>query len=218
MPLVDFQDCCDYTMPTTMPSLGCPVEWGQIVRIGFQIKQATASFSSVIDLTTQASWDTLLAPATPPANNQILITPKSPDGKTGLYAFTVTGGDAITQGGGDDTTLNGITINVSRNFATVTANLYSISSELTQTIMELLDCGKELTVYFVNSYGQIIAKKRTATTFEGFSIYSGFLKDRNVTGVFERDVNELMFMLEKGYSKNFYVSEVTTFANDMVNP
>ncbi len=217
MPIVDFQDCCTYTPPTTMPSLGCPVEWGQIVRIALQIKQSTPSFATAADLVDNAEWTTLLAPATPPANNQILITPPTPDGKTGLFGFAVTGGEAVTQGGGDNTTLNGIPIIVSRNFASVTANLYSIGADLTKTLMELLDCGKNLTAYFINSYGQVIAKQN-GTSYEGFNIYSGFLKDRDVTGEFERDVNVLTFQLEKGYSKNFYISPAAAFLGDIVNP
>lgn len=218
MPTINFTDCCNYVMPTTMPTIGCPVQFGQIVRVGFQIKQTVASFPTLADIVDIADWTVLLAAATPPANNQILLTPKSPDGKSGLFGVKITGGAPITQGGGDDTTLGGIAINVDREFAKFEANLYSIDDVLTKLLMELLECGDELTVYFINSYGQIIAKKKTATSLEGFAIYSGFLADRTVEGFIVRDMNPLSFMIEKGFSKSFYISPVTTFATEIVNP
>jgi hypothetical protein len=211
-------ECCDYTMPTTMPTIGCPKQFGQIIRIGFQIQQASATFGSPADLIDLTVWTPLLAAATPPANNQILVTPYSPDAKTGLFGTKITGGAAIKQGGGDDTTLGGIPAIVSREWAMFTTNLYSIDDTLTLLLMDLLDCGKNLSVYFINSYGQIICKKRTATTFEGFEIRAGFLGDRTVEGEFVRDVNALEFMIEKGFSRVFNISDPTNFATTMVNP
>jgi hypothetical protein len=211
-------ECCDYTMPTTMPTIGCPKQFGQIIRLGFQIKQNAASFPTVADLIDNNDWTVLLAAAILPLNNQILVTPVSPDGKTGLFGSKITGGAVITQGGGDDTTLGGIPANVSREWSKFEAMLYSIDDTLTLLLMDLLDCGKSLTVYFINSYGQIIAKKKTATSYEGFDIRAGFLSDRTVEGEFVRDVNSLTFMIEKGFSRAFYVSEPTTFATTMVNP
>jgi len=212
------EQCCEHTMPTTMPTIGCPVQFGQIWRLGIQIKQANASFPTPADIIDLSDWTTLLAAATPPANNQILLTPISPDGKTGLFGSKITPGAVITQGGGDSTTRGGVPANIGREWSKYEANLYSISDEYTALMMDLLDCGKQLTVYFINTYGQIIAKKRTATSFEGFDILSGFLADRAVEGEFVRDMNALSFMIEKGYSKAFYVSPMTNFANTIVNP
>jgi hypothetical protein len=207
-------DCCIY-VASTIPTIGCPNNWGQIVRLGFQIQQPTPSFPTAADLVDLADWTTLLAPAALTA--QIFLTPLSPDGKTGLYDFKIEGGAPITQGGGDDTTLSGVTATVGYDLSKFMITGYDLPATVIKALKQLLRCGKNLTMYLINSAGQIIAKTN-GTSYEGFGIVSMTVPDKTVNGSRERTSVVIEGFIEQNYDTVDYVSPVTTFALTMVNP
>lgn len=207
-------DCCIY-VATTIPTIGCPNNWGQIVRLGFQIQQNTPSFPLAADLIDLADWTVLLAPAALTA--QIFLTPLSPDGKTGLYDFKIEGGAPITQGGGDDTTLGGVTATVGYDLSKWMITGYDLPSNVIKALKQLLRCGKNLTMYLINSAGQIIAKTNV-TSYEGFSITSMSMPDKTVNGSRERTNVVIEGFIESNYDTVDYVTPPTTFALTMVNP
>ncbi len=207
-------DCCTYT-PAVVPTIGCPNNWGQIVRLGFQIQQPTPSFPTAADLIDVADWTTLLAPAALTA--QIFLTPLSPDGKTGLYDFKIEGGALITQGGGDDTTLGGVTATVGYELSKFMITGYDLPANVIKALKQLLRCGKNLTMYLINSSSQIIAKTNV-TSYEGFGIVSMSVPDKTVNGSRERTSVVIEGFIEQNYDTVDYVSPVTTFALTMTNP
>jgi hypothetical protein len=207
-------DCCIY-VPGTIPTIGCPNNWGQIVRLGFQIQQLTPSFPTAADLIDIADWTTLLAPAALTA--QIFLTPLSPDGKTGFYDFKIEGGAPIIQGGGDDTTLSGVTATVGYDLSKFMITGYDLPAAVIKALKQLLRCGKNLTMYLINSAGQIIAKTNV-TSYEGFGIVSMTVPDKTVNGSRERTSVVIEGFIEQNYDTVDYITPPTTFALTMVNP
>lgn len=208
-----FIDCCNWTAPV-IPTIACPFNEGQILRLGFQQKQATPSFTTAADLIDVAEWTTLLAVGAGAA--RIYLTPTSQDGKTGLYDFKIAAGAAIIQGGGDDTTLDGQEATIGYESSRWTLTGYDLPPAVILALKNLLRCGKSLTMYMINSNNQIIARTN-GTSYEGFVITNMQVPDKNVNGSRERTTILLSGYIEKDYDTVEYISPATTFALSITN-
>ena len=99
--------CPAATALTTIPTMTCASDFGQIQKIAFQRLHTSGTangFDSTTKIGVEASWQTKMALNT---SGKIVVTPY-------VEAPTADGGDAITYGGGNDT-VGGVTRIVGRN-------------------------------------------------------------------------------------------------------
>lgn len=206
MSFVNILDCCN-AVPVNIPNQDCPNEWGQIVRLLFQTKETvTPAFANLVAIQDIANWTPFLTSA-PTADLHVFPTSLLIDAKTGLFGFNITAGAVITQGGGDDTTLGGLAVPIGYDISTVSITGYSLSKQVIKGIKDLLRCAKNMTVYFVNAAGQIVAKE-DGTGFSGFNVTNFVVQDKNVTGSRERSTTLISFAIEQDYDTKDTIIDV----------
>ena len=122
----------------------------------------------------------------------------------------ITAGEPITEGGGDNSTLNGVIENTGTNPSDFTAIFKSISPEQ-EAQMKALAC-KDLEVYFVLEGNRIAcAKNGDLLQRKGFDIQSFFFGDRNNAGFGTKDSNAISFSLPAGWSEGLVLVTPSDF-------
>ena len=197
-------NCPVATALTTITATTCPEELGQIQRAFFVRKgevvwdTATAGAANVPatitgDLVTViAGWNILKIAAD---STKVVFAP--------LFGgdITVSPSEAVTQGGGDNSTLNGQVLFVNFPDSSFSARYDQLGA--TQTAdLKLLVC-EDLEVYFVNDSGDIIGDASTTGTFKGFDCTNVALASRNVAGFATRDSNVMTFQLDADWDTVF---------------
>lgn len=195
---------CNCPLPsalTTIDAAGCPFNLGQLQRVII-----TRASSSEFPMTVATSNPNVLATWTPlfTASDDTKVV------KTPLVGGNpaIVGGSAITQGGNDNTTLNGEVEVTGTESSVFTADFKDLEPALARAIKDL-KC-ESLKVFFVNDAGDIIGVENEAgTTFDGLTVNgkSFFLSDRNNNGFGQKDVNTLSFNLAPGWDN--YLTKVT---------
>ena len=189
--------CPPATALTEIPAVTCDVNMGQIVRVAFQRAQASAPFVNAVNgIEEKASWDTFIAAAD---GTKIVITGDS------VANPVIEAGDAVTQGGGDNSTAYGKTLVTDKNPSSFSVEFQGLSSEAAAAMKELA-CEKDLTVYFINNNGQIIASA-DASDHEGFRVEATFVGDRNNAGYGAFDTHALSFQLPSGWDDSLAIVE-----------
>ena len=206
---------CNCPLPTaltTITATTCPEEIGQIQRAWFVRKgnviwdTATAGAANVPltitgDLVTEiAGWTVLKAAVD---STKVGFAP--------LFGgdITVAPGDAITQGGNDNSTLNGQTYFVAFPDSSFSARYDQLSAVQTANL-KLLVC-EDLEVYFINDAGDIIGDASVTGTFKGFDCTNVALQSRNVQGFATRDSNIMSFQLNADWDTTFEKQTPTDF-------
>jgi hypothetical protein len=206
---------CNCPVPaalTTITSTSCPEEMGQIQRVWFVRKgqvvwdTATAGAANVPvtitgDLVTVvAGWTTL---STAPDDTKVIFAP--------LFGgdIVINPGDIITQGGNDNSTLNGQTYFVAFPDSTFSARYDQLTATQTSEL-KLLIC-EDLEAYFINEDGDIIGDASTSGTFKGFDVTNVALQSRSVQGFATRDSNILTFQLDADWDTIFEKQTPTDF-------
>ncbi len=197
-------NCPIATALTTITPTSCPVEMGQIQRAWFVRKgevvwdTATAGAANVPaaiagDLVTViAGWSTL---KTAVDSTKVVYAP--------LFGgdITITPAEAITQGGNDNSTLNGQTYFVNFPDSTFSARFDQLAAAQALQMKELA-C-EDLEVYFINEDGDIIGDATTTGTLKGFDCTNVILGSRNVQGFATRDSNVMSFQLSADWDTIF---------------
>jgi len=144
--------------------------------------------------TALAPWTILEALAT---NDAVIFTPLIGGDPT------ITPGTEITQGGGDNSTLNGEIYSNGFNPADGAARFDSLTSEQTRQL-KLLRCEK-LEVFFILDNGDILGERDTTNTdlWHGFPVKNFSIGGRSVQGTASRDGNGLTFQLDKDWDTKF---------------
>ena len=153
IPIILFEcSCPKATALTEVPTQDCPIDFSQIQRYGFQRggnKFDTAG-TPASDITLLADWQVV---RTATDDSKIVISPL-----IGADPI-ITAGDAITTGGGDNSTLNGVEEYEGTNPSSASATYKSLSPEI-ETAMKRLICEPDLTVYLFLKGGKVVAKKK----------------------------------------------------------
>jgi len=190
--------CPKPTKLTAIPKTDCPTDIGQIQKFifqrgGYQFNAAGTPTPS--DITKKADWALLVAAtgdthvvATPLIGGDPIITP----------------GAAITNGGGDNSTLNGQAELTGKNPSDFTGVFKSLSSA-TKKAIQALSCELDLVVYLVNNNDKIIASEVADGVYEGFPVSSVFLSDRGNNGFGTKDVFNFQFSLKPDYDDNLAI-------------
>ncbi len=193
---------CNCPNPTTLTEIiaeSCGIDLGQIQKLGFQrsgfpflLNDATAP----ADIKELSAWQALL---TAPDDSKIVVTPF-----VGADPI-ITAGDAITTGGGDNSTLNGFEEVEGVNPSTFSTTFKSLSSTVEKALKTLM-CEKNLVVYFFLKGGTIASSEVTVDEdYNGFSVQSMFVSDRSNAGFGTKDTVTMSFSLPSGYSDNLVV-------------
>jgi len=186
---------CSCPAPTTIGAISdqtCNKNFGQIQKIIIQRKGYSFDGTTGKDITVKADWQTVF---TASDDTKAQITPL-------IYNPIITAGEAITNGGGDNSTLNGVSELVGVNPTTFTAELRSINAQIERELKAYI-CETDLVVFLVNDSQQIIAKNPSAsatTTFEGIPIQEFFVGDRTANGLNTKDMNALSFSFPSEWS------------------
>jgi hypothetical protein len=189
--------CPPPTSLTAIPAVTCDVNIGQIVRVAFQRRQATAPFvDGVNDIEARASWDTFIAAAD---DTKIVITGDQ------VANPVIEAGDAVTLGGGDNSTAYGVTLVTDINPSSFSVDFQGLSSEAAKAMKELV-CEKDLTVFFINNTGKIIASL-DGSDHEGFKIEAMFVGDRGNQGYGSFDTHTVSFQLPSGWDNELAIVE-----------
>ena len=205
-------NCPVPTALTTITATTCPTELGQIQRAYFVRKNqvvwdtATAGAANVPVaiagdvVTVIAGWNILKVAAD---DTKVVFPP--------LFGgdIVISPAEAITQGGNDNSTLNGQTYFVAFPDSTFSARFDQLSAQTTADL-KLLVC-EDLEVYFVNQDGDIIGDASTTGTFKGFDCTNVALGSRNVQGFAVRDSNIISFQLDADWDTIFEKQTPTDF-------
>lgn len=188
-------NCPAPTALTTIVAEACGVDMKQIQRMGFQRLQGASPFTAATILEL-ATWQAF---STAEDDTKIVYTPI-------VRSAIIEPGDAITTGGGDNSTLNGVEEIEGVNPSNFTGMFKSISPAVEKQLKALI-CETGLTVYFFLSGGRIAAKKITAPAagVKGFEIQSFFVSDRNNQGFGTKDTNNVRFSLAEGWSEDMEI-------------
>jgi hypothetical protein len=180
-----------------IPSNDCGLNIGQIQKLIFQRKQATASptVPAVADAADLATWTALKALTT---NAKVIVTPFTEE-------VVVPRGTFIKEGGDDNSTLNGVALIVGAGFIPVTGVFRSLAQAVIRSLKKL-NCENyaNLTVGFINEDGKIfgISTGAATTDFRLIPIYSFGIADAGAEGLNTHDKAPFEFGLKHGWRDN----------------
>ena len=180
----------------------CLQDFGQIQKMVFW--RASNTIASVTTALVEATWTTLLSAT---GDTKAIPTPF-------LGGVVIPASEPREFGGGNETRY-GAPIRKGGGSVAVTANMYGEDQDVIAAL-KALRC-EPLEVILINESGQF--GYSDASTFSGFPIVANslFVSDKGFGGMDDGDVNTMMFNLPPNWSDTFEISDVTTFALDMVN-
>ena len=170
-----------------IPNNACAFNLGQIQKVIFRRLTATTEFTPT-NILLQATWDTAIAAAD---DDKIVVTPF-------VENMLIPGSEPVTEGGNDNTTLNGIEIVAGDGNPIVTGFLASItpaSAKAIRAIQGEAGVNTNVGVFFINEFGEIIGDVVGANV-RPFRIFSMFLSSRDNQGKNTRDRYNLRFALD----------------------
>jgi len=210
---------CNCPLPTALTAIDatvCPEELGQIQRVWF-VRAGNVQWDTVDPTATGKTLPATIQPNLPTVSAGWTTLKAAADDTKVVFAplfggdITITPGDAITQGGNDNSTLNGQTYFVAFPDSTFSARFDQLTKDQTSQLKELI-C-ENLEVYFINEDGDIIGQRdpSDADLFKGIPVTNVALQSRNVQGFATRDSNILTFQLDADWDTYFEKQTPTDF-------
>jgi hypothetical protein len=191
-------NCPEVESLVDIPVENCSVNLTQIQRVGIQRVGDvfdSAGTPTPTDILALSTWQAKIAAT---GDLKIVLTPiigADP---------VIEAGDAITTGGGDNSTLNGVEevegVNPSK-FSCVFKGLSSATEKAMKNIM----CEKNLVVYLFLQGGKMACVKVDTTKHKGFLIQTPFVSDRNNAGYGTKDTVNMSFSLPAGWSDDLEI-------------
>ena len=180
---------------TEISAFSCGVDLSQIQRLAFQrvgTNFDTADAVTPSNINELADWQVF---RTATDDTKIVVTPKI-GGDPIIEA-----GDAITTGGGDNSTFNGVEENEGTNPAVFSCIFKSLPAQIERELQALSCESGELVVYFILKGNNIACVEVTAgAAYTGFEVLSMFVSDRNNAGFGTKDTHSMNFSMPAGYS------------------
>lgn len=191
-------NCPEPTALTEITAEACGVNLKQIQRLAYQ-RISGDHFNDgdipATDITLLADWQAKISAVD---EEKIVITPLIGGDPT------IESGEAITTGGGDNSTLNGVEEVEGVNPSSFSCIFKSLSSTVEAELKELT-CEMNLVVYLFLQGGLIACVEVTATEHDGFPLQSIFTSDRNNEGFGTKDFVNHTFQLAPGWSDSLVV-------------
>lgn len=181
--------CPKPTALTDIPVQDCKVDLEQLQKFGFQRKGYTFKVGAespevASDPTKKADWLLLKSAVN---DDKVVFTPLIGGDPI------ITAGEAILNGGGDNSTLNGVEELLGTNPSIFTGLFKSLSSAVKTALVDL-EC-EDLVVYPINQNGKIIAQEIAEGEYTGFDIQGFHIGDRNNGGFGTKDTFAVRFTL-----------------------
>ena len=195
-------NCPNPTALTEIPNADCPFDIKQIQKIVFQ-RGGNEFVTDTIKVL--ATW-TALKTATD--GTKVVVSPFV--GGNPL----ITPGGAITEGGGDNSTLNGEETVTGSNPSLFTCDFKSMTPAQEEAIKKLI-CEKNLQVYCITEENKILATQEGLTALDshkGFPISAFYLGDRDNQGFGKQDIHKMRFSLKAGWSEKIVKITATDFS------
>jgi len=190
---------CACPLPTAIGDItaqACPENFGQIQKIIFQREGYVFDGTTGKDITLLADWQTVF---TSTGSEKAQVTPF-------IYAPVITAGDSITNGGGDNSTLNGVAELVGVNASTFAGLFKGLNATTISSLVSYV-CENNLVAYFLNKNQDIICAETTlgSTNYTGIKIQELFIGDKTNNGLATKDENAITFSIPDGWSKTVKV-------------
>lgn len=191
---------CNCPAPTALTEIvaeNCGVDLKQIQRIALErvgnLFDGTAT--TPVQIASLADWQAKMTAAD---DTKVVVTPLI-GGEP-----TIESGDAITNGGGDNSTLNGVE-EVEGVNPSLFSCIFKSMSPANEKNMKALMCEKQLQVYFFLQGGRIATFKIAVDQYKGFVARSIFISDRNNAGYGSKDTHQFRFNLVEGWSEDLEI-------------
>lgn len=181
---------------TCQENLG-QIQRAAITRAGGAMFDQAAAPGSEGDITLIGSWTPLLTDAD---NDKIVITPYIDD-------FKIPEAAAITEGGSDNTTVDGVERVLGAGAITCTGMLSGVPVSILTQLRDLMG-EVALEIYLFNQYGRIICRDSTPAAlaavkvYRGIPIYSLFVPYPGNNGLNTVDKATLRFALAEDWALN----------------
>ena len=183
-------DCPLSTAIQTIATSECQEHFGQIQRVILQRRGNDFDGTAGNDITVLADWQTRIAAAD---DTKAQPTPLFVNG-------IITPGDKITNGGGDNSTLNGEIELTGINQSIFSGEFKGLTAAQIDSLSAYF-CENKLQAYFVTGGGKIIAKATAGVApFSGFDASSFAILDKSNQGFGTKDINTFDFNIEQGWS------------------
>lgn len=192
----------------TIPKKTCVENFGQV--IGWILQRPGFIFDSAAlvtpnDIKLLASWTPLF---TAIDDTKVSRTPE-------IENFIIPRTAAKFEGGGDNTTIDGVAKIVGFDPAAAIGQIAETPGTIISVLRNLLLCEPALVAYGINRSGQILARNVTpgvpATKITGISIQSAFVTDEDNNGYATRDKADFGFSLAAGWRDDVVVITPTDF-------
>lgn len=197
---------CACPQPAAIGNIGaftCGENLGQIQKLIFQRRQAADALPFAVN--PPAEYDSWEAFFTALGVTKMQITPN-------FEAFVIPAVEAITEGGDDNTTLDGNSVIVGASQVAVTGNFRMIPASILRAL-KAYNCEGDLTVYMVNEFSQIIGRSLTndIVGFQGIPITEWFIGDGGNEGKNTHDKTMFRFNFRYGWRDYLYKVTPTDF-------
>ena len=191
---------CNCPAPTSLTAIiadACGVNLKQIQRLAYQrVGDNFDTATALTDIKELADWQTKISAVD---DTKIVVTPLIGGDPV------IEPGEAITTGGGDNSTLNGVEEIEGVNPSAFTCIFKSLSSTV-EKAMKALNCEKNLVVYLFLQGGRIACVNIvTDVEQEGFPVQSVFTSDRGNQGFGTKDTVNHSFQLSEGWSDDLVI-------------
>lgn len=197
-----FFDCSDLTALKDIPTFKCSESFGQIQKIAFQRMRKDdgqpnkfTSSNPIVDL---SSWSTLLQASD---STKVVVSPY-------INNPQQTGGDPITQGGGNDS-LDGAEQIIGEQATVLTCVLRGVPQAVAKAMKSLIGQAdaNDLGVFLINGKGMIeaIQDETDTDTYYPIPLKSLFVGSKMHGGYEAIDFNNMQIAFEPNYSDNLKI-------------
>lgn len=189
---------CNCPLPTALETIlgfDCPEEWGQISKIWFQ--RRGYAFTDQTAIETGATVSALSAAVD---DTKMVQTPI-------VVEVVINSGEVKTEGGGDNSTFNGIAEVTGLDPSSLTGAIRQAPQSVIKTFKELMCEKSNLQCYFVTNGGKVIASQHSdGVQVEGFKVEALGVRDKDHQGFGTADKNFFQMQFSPNWSDNAIVT------------
>jgi len=192
----------------------CPIKWDQIQKLAFG-RKASTRFPNAGAFLSEAHWTSLLTALT---DAKIVMTPY-------ISGLDIPASEAITQGGNDNTTIDGVREMMGGQSIIVPFMLKNVSAatanELRLIAAEtMIQPGvSNIQAYFLATDNNVIYDEGvTGNDFNGFTVLNLFVPDIASAGLNTNTMYNCSFELRFGWSQYWALQQLPFNPRDLENP
>lgn len=192
----------------------CPIKWDQTQKIVFG-RKSTGRFPNAGAFVSQSHWQSLLNALN---DSRLVITPY-------VSNLVIPATEVLSQGGNDNTTIDGVPEVTGIGFAAVTFTLKNVSAE---TANELRLIGTEtmiqpgvsnIVAYFLQTSDAVVWNKTASGDgYEGFEIFNLVVTDAGNEGLNTNTMYNVSFNMKGGWSQYWGYQVLPFNPRDLSNP